>query len=63
MVPFTADLEGRQKRQIEKRRKMVGTVSEDEVFSLLDDKEEELRKLFVLYFRCLYKKIKSAIEC
>lgn len=28
MVPFTVDLEGRQKRQIEKRRKMVGTVSE-----------------------------------
>ena len=55
MVPFTADLEGRQKRQIEKRRKMVGTVSEDEVFSLLDDKEEELRK-YLYYISAAYIK-------
>lgn len=44
MLPFEADLSGRQKNQIAKRLEAAGDISEEEAVSLLDDNTEELKK-------------------
>lgn len=44
MLPFEADLSGRQRKQIDKKLEMTGEVSETEAISLLDDDTEELKK-------------------
>lgn len=44
MIPFQADLSGRQRKQINKRMESTGKVSEEEALSLLDDDTEELKK-------------------
>lgn len=44
MLPFEADLGGRQRRQIDRKIEAAGTVSEEEAVSLLDDDTEELKK-------------------
>lgn len=44
MLPFEADLSGRQRRQLEKKMAQAGTVSEEEAIALLDDDTEELKK-------------------
>lgn len=44
MLPFEADLGGRQRNLIDKKMKSTGTVSEEEAISLLDDDTEELKK-------------------
>lgn len=48
MLPFQADLSGRQLNQIEKHLATAGTVSEEQAVALLDDDVEELKKY--LYF-------------
>lgn len=53
MLPFEADLSGRQKAQIEKKIHTTGTVSEEEVFSFLDHDEEELKK-YLYYISVSY---------
>lgn len=53
MLPFEADLSGRQKAQIEKKIHTTGTVSEEEVFSFLDHDEEELQK-YLYYISVSY---------
>lgn len=44
MLPFEADLSGRQRRQINRKMEATGEVSEEEAISLLDDDTEELKK-------------------
>lgn len=44
MLPFEADLGGRQRRQIDRKIESAGTVSEEEAIALLDDDTEELKK-------------------
>lgn len=44
MLPFEADLSGRQRRQISKKMESTGEVSEEEAIALLDDDIEELKK-------------------
>lgn len=44
MLPFEADLGGRQRKQINRRMEATGEVSEEEAISLLDDDTEELKK-------------------
>lgn len=53
MLPFEADLSGRQKAQIAKKIHTTGTVSEEEVFSFLDHDEEELKK-YLYYISVSY---------
>lgn len=59
MLPFEADLSGRQRRQLEKKMAQVGTVSEEETIALLDDDTEELKK-YLYYTSARYiQKINS----
>ncbi|MFW5675981.1 MAG: AAA domain-containing protein [Acetivibrio ethanolgignens] len=44
MIPFEADLVGRQRKQISKKLEATGEVPEEEALSLLDDDTEELKK-------------------
>ena len=48
MLPFQADLQGRQMEQIKRRLEKTGDITEEEAFLLLDENEEELKKY--LYF-------------
>lgn len=48
MLPFQADLGGRQLKQIDKHLAATGTVSEEQAVALVDDDVEELKKY--LYF-------------
>lgn len=59
MLPFEADLSGRQRRQLEKKMTQAGTVSEEEAIALLDDDTEELKK-YLYYTSARYiQKINS----
>ncbi len=59
MLPFEADLSGRQRRQLEKKMTQAGTVSEEEALALLDDDTEELKK-YLYYTSARYiQKINS----
>lgn len=59
MLPFEADLSGRQRRQLEKKMAQAGTVSEEEAIALLDDDTEELKK-YLYYTSARYiQKINS----
>ncbi len=44
MLPFQADLQGRQMEQVKRRMEKTGSITEEEAFSLLDDKVEDLKK-------------------
>lgn len=46
MLPFQADLQGRQLRQIQDKIKRAGEITDREAFSLLDQDGEELLKYF-----------------
>lgn len=48
MLPFQADLSGRQMAQVNDRIKETGNITDEDAISLLDDNEEELKKY--LYF-------------
>lgn len=59
MLPFEADLSGRQRRQLEKKMAQAGAVSEEEAIALLDDDTEELKK-YLYYTSARYiQKINS----
>ncbi len=55
MLPFQADLQGRQLRQVERRIEEAGTITDREAFALLDDEPEELRK-YLYYTSARYLK-------
>ncbi|MEH2941282.1 AAA domain-containing protein [Lachnospiraceae bacterium KK002] len=44
MLPFQADLQGRQMEQVRRRMEKTGSITEEEAFSLLDDNVEDLKK-------------------
>lgn len=44
MLSFQADLQGRQMEQVKRRMEKTGSITEEEAFSLLDDKVEDLKK-------------------
>ncbi len=46
MLPFQADLQGRQLEQVRRRIDQAGEITDKEAFSLLDNDMEELRKYF-----------------
>jgi len=46
MLPFQADLQGRQLQQVRRRIEAAGEVTDREAFALLDHDTEELRKYF-----------------
>ena len=48
MLPFRADLQGRQMEQVRRRMGKTGNITEEEAFALLDKNVEELKKY--LYF-------------
>lgn len=59
MLPFQADLQGRQMEQVKRRIERTGEITEAEALSLLDDNEEELKK-YLYYTSARYiKKIDS----
>lgn len=71
MLPFQADLQGRQMEQVRRRMQKAGSVTEEEAFSLLDKNVEELKKY--LYFTSAkyikkldlprHKDLKKIIQC
>lgn len=60
MLPFQADLSGRQMNMVNKKINDTGTVTENEAVALLDDNEDELKK-YLYYTSARYiKKIDDA---
>lgn len=55
MLPFQADLQGRQMEQVKRRIEKTGDITEEEAFSLLDDNVEELKK-YLYYTSARYIK-------
>lgn len=55
MLPFQADLGGRQLKQIKRHLENVGTVSEEQALALVDDDVEELKK-YLYYTGASYMK-------
>lgn len=55
MLPFQADLSGRQLKQIDRRLENMGTVSEEQAVALVDDDVEELEK-YLYYTGASYMK-------
>lgn len=59
MLPFEADLEGRQLEKVNRRIEKIGTISDEDAFKLLTDDIEELKK-YLYYTSAKYiKKIDS----
>lgn len=57
MLPFQADLQGRQMEQVKRRIEKTGDITEEEAFSLLDDNVEELKKYLYYTSASYIKKI------
>lgn len=57
MLPFQADLRGRQMEQVKRKIVKAGNVTEEEAFSLLDDNMEELKKYLCFTSARYLKKI------
>lgn len=57
MLPFQADLQGRQMEQVKRRIEKTGDITEEEDFSLLDDNVEELKKYLYYTSASYIKKI------
>ncbi|MCI8482721.1 MAG: AAA family ATPase [Lachnospiraceae bacterium] len=55
MLPFQADLQGRQMEQVTRKMEKAGTITEEEAFSFLDDDMEELKK-YLYYTSARYIK-------
>lgn len=55
MLPFQADLQGRQMEQVRRRIEKTGDITEEEAFSLLDGNVEELKK-YLYYTSARYIK-------
>lgn len=71
MLPFRADLQGRQMEQVRRRMGKTGNITEEEAFALLDKNVEELKKY--LYFTSAkyikkldlprHKDLKKILQC
>lgn len=55
MLPFQADLSGRQMAQVNSRIKETGNITDDDAIALLDDNEKELKK-YLYYTSARYIK-------
>ncbi len=55
MLPFQADLQGRQLKQVQERIEKAGEITDREAFALLDNDQEELRK-YLYYTSARYIK-------
>ncbi|MEY8391406.1 DNA helicase [Lachnospiraceae bacterium] len=55
MLPFQADLQGRQMEQVKRRLEKAGNIAEEDAFALLDDDQEEWKK-YLYYTSARYLK-------